>query len=291
MKQKLVFILLGIAIVAGISLTVYMATNIQRYDSENEPVSTDQPNQNTNQNTNEPSETPNEQPDPSLNSEPTEKPTAENISDFYQRPPQENKQDISRQKAEQYEGEARAYFREFKFMEGANYLQQVISETPKDGNAKKLHDLLLASTLLANIPDNEEESTAQLVDIQGIKNIMSNIKDTELLFLGVLKLDPIVRAEVILNKDSLNPAYDGVPRILKMDKEEGDLLKEIRILYPDVQTLHRILFEIEGNQLYAYIMEYPDGKLVFYSIRNLPGKTTPYKTISEWEEIFEKIRE
>lgn len=290
MKQKLVFILLGIAIVAGISLTVFMATNIQRYQSEDEPVSTNQPNQTTNQNgdqsVNDSSQTPIDQPD----SEPAKKPTAENISDFYQRPSQEHKRDISERKAIQYESEARTYFREFKFMEGANYLQQVISDTPQDGNAQKLYELLFASSLLANIPSNEEESASQLVDMQGIKNIMSNIKDPELLFLGVLKLDPLVRAEVILNKDSLNPVYEGIPHILKMDEEEGDFLEEIRILYPDIQTLHRILFEIEGNQLFAYIMEYPDGKLVFYSIRNLPDRITPYKTISEWEKIFEKIR-
>lgn len=215
----------------------------------------------------------------------------ESKEDVYQRPEKQPVQDISVEEAERYEREAKSYFREYRFLEGANYLQPIVEKTPSDGNAKKLHELFFAASLLANLPA-PEDSSAEHLDLEGIKNIISHVRDPELLFFAVMRLDPLNRAEVILNKDSLNPVLedDTIPLVLKIDEEE-ELLAEIRPLYQDVQLMHRVLFEVEGNQLYAYIMEYPDGELVFYSIRNLPGKTTPYKTISEWERILEAIRQ
>jgi len=282
-KKTFLLILLGLLAVVGMVVSIFLTKEITKSVEETPPTQEEAPKE-------EPKEpvVPEEPEQLNENEKVVEEPKKSPES-IYQ-VPQVDKKEISVSEAKHYEQQARAKFRELRFLEGANLLEPVTKEYSDEGAGALLHQLYFEGSLLANVvPPPDRAYTGEIAEGEGVYNIMNAIRDPEMLLLGAIGLDDIERGKVILNKQSLNPIFFGQVFIQEKTVNEGDMLKEVHILYPEVKTLHQIHFVIEGYHLYAYIMEYPDGTAKVHSLQEVNKDTTPYKTIREWEELFKEL--
>lgn len=291
MNQKLKLGLLGLGILAGISLSIYMAvgnhsTEAKPDDAKATPVvSTDVP-----------SNTPVVSPEPTQTNKPTETKDPEGTKKpvVYEKPTEKEKRDANEGEVLEAERKAREMFRSFEFMEGVESLQSMINTVADKGEGAVLYRLYNDASLLELVTDSpldEEKSgkNAELPDLQGVKNIFNNIHDPENALLGTLGLNPKIRVKIILHNESLNPIFHSAVRILSDSEETGKDVDRLRLLYTDMKTLHKITFEVESNQLYANVIEFNNGTSKVHSIHESEPGTTYYKTVKEWEKIYEQL--
>lgn len=188
---------------------------------------------------------------------------------------------------------ARMLFREFKFAEGAELLKTEGTDIYLDeGAGEILYDLNFQASLLSNLaPPPNVDFDGEYATDEGIDNILNRITDTELAFLGVMLLDHRIRGEYILNKESLNPIFDDVKiRILKKEEAKNEeLFNRINNLYSNVEGVEQIHFNIDGNELYAYVLIFQDGRAKLYTIQEVVEGSTSYKSVSEWNKVYEKL--
>lgn len=292
MNQKLKLGLLGVGILAGISLSIYWA--VSDHSTEARP---DNANKTPLVSTDAPSNTPVVSPDPSQTANPNEtKDPADNKDkgDVYEKPPEKVKREANKGEVLEAERKARELFRNFEFTKGIESLQPMIDTLSDKGEGSVLYQLYHDATLLAFVvhsPLDEESDDHhhEAPDLQGIKNIFGNIHDPEDALLGTLGLNPKVRVKVILHNESLNPIFHSTVRILGDSEETGKDVDRLRLLYTEMKTLHKINFEVDDNQLYAYVIEFNNGVSKVHSIHEAVPGTTYYKTVKEWEKIYEQL--
>jgi hypothetical protein len=201
---------------------------------------------------------------------------------------EKDKRELTLVEVKNKENEVRQLMREFRFSDAEEILYEMNRKyTFNTKEAKILDNLFHDASALSNLHvdgDMGEGATGE-----GIINIMNSLKDPESLLLGTLIVDAPTREKIILSEQSLNPIYSKLDlAIIQKNIETGDMLKEVKILYPETKALHKISFGLEGFMLNAYIIEYPDGSLRFHSIKDPSGKA-PYLTIAQWEKIRKNL--
>lgn len=213
-----------------------------------------------------------------------------NTEPLYEKPPEKDKASITQTKIKEYELEARKLFRQFQFLKGAELLKEAVDQYDLTTNkGEELKNLYFDASLLANVIPDEEATGGEMPEEEGIKAIFQHLHDPELALLGVLALPDDIRGEIILNKDSLNPIFSGDVLIYKVEEEKGEMRDQVLVLYPNIQRLYRIDFNIEGNNLIGYVLQYPDGRVAVHSIQEKVKGSTNYYTISEWEELYKRF--
>lgn len=195
----------------------------------------------------------------------------------YTAPSKADSPNISSLEAKNFESETRELFRQFKFKEGTTILSGAVNKYTLGENGKVIERLYYESSLIMALDG---------ADDLGIINIIQGIKDPENLLIAVLHLDDITRQPAILNKESLNPIFSGNVTIRSNEIDEDSYSKRVKQSFPGASGMRKIMFDLEGNALNAYILEYPDGSLTFYAIQSAEGATNQYKTITQWQEIL-----
>lgn len=119
--------------------------------------------------------------------------------------------------------------------------------------------------------------------------IAKGMKDPEMMVIGTLMLPESPRREVISDKHSLSPIFEGSVKIKNHEVLRGDTTESnaVRAFNATVgaEFVHKIEFEIEGNNLYAYVLELRNATLEFYGIYAPEGKAYHYQDIEFWEQI------
>lgn len=126
-----------------------------------------------------------------------------------------------------------------------------------------------------------------------IRELIKNLQDVENFFVSVMWLDRQEREYLIYMDDSINPVFNGGIKITnkqKVDKNEEIDLDRVDVRYSNIEDIIKIEFEIEGNDLIAYIVKTEKG-LGFYKITEKNKGSTRYYTIDEWEEIYKEIND
>jgi hypothetical protein len=274
--------LLAVGILIGISISLYM-TFSEKETNNSAPVETQKPPIEEGSTT---STTP--------TSEPMEKPSKVDDS-IYEKPPEKDLKGISSLEAKPFVHEARKAFQDLTFMKGVESLNSIVNKVENKDGGEILHQLYVEGSMLANlVPPTEEElvsgSHGETIEFEGMVGILNSIKDPENALLGALVLDDRYRAEIIIEQDSLNPIFDGGVRILKQSEvTEGDIFVNVNNMYKDAKTLHKIDFEIEGYHLVGYVIEFENGYSKLYTILPVDGSNPPYKSIREWQKIYNLI--
>lgn len=174
--------------------------------------------------------------------------------------------------------EARRLAREFRFDEAAKTLEPLALEGRLSSHVKRVYEDV---SLLANVFAKEGEKP----DPELVPSLFDHLQDEEIALLGTLALPDDLRGKVIVNKDSLNPIFDGNVTIRSVVQEEGEMKQIIEMRQGKVEKVFRIDFLIEGFPLVAYVMQ-KDGHVRVYEIQEKEEGTTPYRTISEWERLY-----
>lgn len=119
--------------------------------------------------------------------------------------------------------------------------------------------------------------------------VARSMLNPEMMVSGTLMLEEKSRRGVITDKDSLSPIFDGSVKIKEheiiFDEPDDGIIKRIYNLCIGATCVHKITFEIEKNELIAYIVEYSNKTLEFYGIYAPDGIETYYQPISFWEKI------
>lgn len=293
MKQKVIVILLGFVILIGISISLYLSFGSKGSDQGSDAVATETPSTSTqpentggkeNKNDVEPT-TSNNPRKPEVEPRPSN-PTK--IEDLYEKPKETEKSSISSTDAKAIEQKVRSSFRKFEFDAGLSQLQSVVSTTKNEGEGAILHQLNEEGTTLLNLlPAAEEENVEEMPDLIGITNMVGSIQDPENKLLAVLLINDRLRVQYIVDQASLSPLFDGPIRISGQKEVTGEELDKIRYVYEDASRLVRVDFSIESNQLYAYVLYFPDGTSKFFGIYS--EHETKYKTVSEWKKFYEAV--
>lgn len=179
---------------------------------------------------------------------------------------------------QQAEEEARSLAREFRFDEAAKALEPLALQRRLSSRAKQVYEDV---SLLANVFAKKGEKP----DPDLIPSLFDHLQDEEIALLGTLALPDDLRGKVIVNKDSLNPIFDGKATIRSVLPEQGEMKRIIEMRQGKVEKVFRIDFVIEGFPLVAYVMK-KDGHVRVYEIQEKEEGTTPYRTISEWERLY-----
>ncbi|ADO59527.1 hypothetical protein [Paenibacillus polymyxa] len=285
MKPKILIGLMGVGIVVGLSISLYLSFS-EKQDPTQSAQETQQPKTTT------------AAVNPDLkdsHSDVQKKPLKGSDKSIYEKPPEQKRRSIQSLEAEPLEQEARQDFRNLKFMNGVEKLQSIVNEVEDKDEGAMLHQLYFEGSMLANlIPPSEEDEISgdhgETIEFDGMVGILSMIKDPENALLGTLALNDRYRAEIILEQDSLNPIFDGGVRILQLSKEtEGKIFEDVFNMYKSAKTLYKIDFEIEGHHLVGYVIQFADGTSKLYSILPADGAKPPYKSIREWQKIYKII--
>ena len=120
--------------------------------------------------------------------------------------------------------------------------------------------------------------------------IIKNLKTPELLLLGTLFSSEKSRRDIITDKLSLSPIFDGQANILNIDKVLANDTNDNKVIFiksnNDIaESVYKIDFAIENNKLTAYIIETSADTLELYGIYTPEGETNYYQTIEFWESI------
>lgn len=174
--------------------------------------------------------------------------------------------------------------------------ESILTEIDKKAKQYKFHEdynwninnLYYDSTLMIATLD---------VPVEGKGYIVKNLKDPRMLLIGTLLLPEESRRDVIVDKDSLSPIFDGAV-VIKGHQEyaitnedfEDDYMNTILDKSYSVSKIHKFNFEVELNPLIAYIVEHEDGTLEFFSIKQDGDYDCWYKTINYWIEMDSKIK-
>ncbi|HBF2930717.1 hypothetical protein NBN67_18965 [Clostridioides difficile] len=120
--------------------------------------------------------------------------------------------------------------------------------------------------------------------IQGKGYMVKNLKDPNMLLIGTLMIPEESRRDVILEKTSLSPIFDGPVTILSSEilDTEDSVYAEISTKIEHFKDIYKINFKIENFLLYAYIIDSGEENPLFYKIVNDECNETPYKDINYW---------
>lgn len=290
MKQKVVVILLGLVIVLGISVSLYMSFG-SKDEPADDPVATETPIEEGSGDKGDTEESPTKDPENPQKPETVEVPeNPTTIDDLYEKPVETVKEDITETDASVLEQKVRSAFRKFDFQAGLDLLSPVVKTTKNEGEGAILHQLNLEGTLLLTLlPARGEEDVHEMPDLTGIGNMLRAIEDPENKLIGTIMLNDRVRVEFIVDQASLNPIFEGSVHVSGQQDVTGKPLEEIRYVYSDVEKLVRVDFTIEEINLFGYIIYFPDGTSKLFGIYS-EGETK-YKTVSEWKKFYEAIYE
>lgn len=184
---------------------------------------------------------------------------------------------LSDAKNTSYEIEIRYLFRDFKFAEGVEKLQEILSSHTV-ASESSLNNLYREGSIMISIP---------YFDADGTVEVLHTFKDAENLLIATLLSNPDARPEVILYEDSLNPILtdgDSIHIINKYSETEGEGLERLRILYPEVDEIITITFEVESNTMQATILIDKQGYAKLYSIDS-EEELAPYISLKLWKMI------
>lgn len=120
--------------------------------------------------------------------------------------------------------------------------------------------------------------------IQGKGYMVKNLKDPNMLLIGTLMIPEESRRDVILEKTSLSPIFDGPVTILSSETldTKDSVYAEISTKIEHFKDIYKINFKIENFLLYAYIIDSGEENPLFYKIVNDECNETPYKDINYW---------
>lgn len=262
MKNKLIIILFVVGIFMGIILSVFISKG---GFSQEKPI---QDNIVENQ-------------DPA-NGVKEETPSSEVTGD-YEAPHDPSNPEVNDSLAISAENEIRTLFREYKYTEGTARAKEIIDsyDITKNPKSEIIETLYYEGSLLIHLAN---------IDVDGVINVVKGLKDPENTLLAVLSSHVLARPEVILDEDSLNPVSLETPIIISKELETGYARERAEVLYPDMQYYHKIIFEIEGNRLEAYVIQYPDGYCRLHRIVTPEGETNYFATVKKYKETLERIQ-
>lgn len=288
-KQVIVIILLVVGIVVSLIGSIGLSIHLSKNQEDDSPITTEE-----RKGEDEADEKEEESPNESVDKkEESEKQSIHETGLQYELIDESHKTIAPEHIVNTLVGKARMLFREFKFAEGAELLKTEGTDIYLDeGAGEILYDLNFQASLLSNLaPPPNVDFDGEYATDEGIDNILNRITDTELAFLGVMLLDHRIRGEYILNKESLNPIFDDVKiRILKKEEAKNEeLFNRINNLYSNVEGVEQIHFNIDGNELYAYVLIFQDGRAKLYTIQEVVEGSTSYKSVSEWNKVYEKL--
>lgn len=174
--------------------------------------------------------------------------------------------------------EAKSLISRFRFLDAAEKLEPFfLKGALSDDEVKVYRDASLLATIFA--------TEGEKPDKEQIPILFEHLQDVETVLIGTLALPDDLRGKVIVNKDSLNPIFDGIVTILNTEEETGEVKRTISYRQGHVDQVFRVNFIIEGFPLIAHVMKQGERVRVYEIIEKEEG-TTPYRKISEWEKMY-----
>ncbi|WCF11747.1 hypothetical protein NDS46_30855 (plasmid) [Paenibacillus thiaminolyticus] len=275
MKQKATIILLGFLIFTGVTLSIYLSLNNdlkEKTDSVSTQTVTDE-----------------NMPDQILTIQGNHgKESSMKLEYLYEKSKETEKEEISKTESMVLVNKVRMEYRNFNFQEGLNLIFPTVKKIKNDGEGVILHELFYEGTMLQNLtPASNVESKGEMIDMEGISNLLGGIRDPENLLLGMLYLNERIRIHFVVDQDSLHPLFEGKIRIHNQREISGQELDVIKYVYDDIEKLIRIDFTLEGKALYAYIVYFPDSTAKLFGIYS--DVETHYKKVGEWKKIYSAL--
>lgn len=133
--------------------------------------------------------------------------------------------------------------------------------------------------------------------VNSLKNVTSdkhdsmfnNFRDEEDLLITILQLPEEERRKLILSVDSLSPIFTGDINITSCEDYTGDYFKQVITQHPEIQSIKKIDFSVEGYNLVAYVGRYDTNNLKLLTINGVEGEETPFKTVADWQKLDDWI--
>lgn len=282
-NKKILIIIAGLAILVGIGTSIYMVNKSNHKNSNSETTLVDNMSENEVKDTLKSlTEFTDEQIDALSNEEKEQFLTGDGYQAYIGAYKIEN--DNREYPEEQFailEAELKAY------AEKADYQKIIdtINEKRQSYKFTESYNLNIASIF------HDAEIMMALKDYDYIKQgeVAKSMLNPEMMVSGTLMLEEKSRRGVITDKDSLSPIFDGPVKIkeheiISNENDEG-IVKRIYNFCTGATVVHKITFEIEKNELIAYVVEYSDKTLEFFGIYAPDGVETYYQSISFWEQI------
>lgn len=198
----------------------------------------------------------------------------------------EGKRELSQGIANIAESRAREDIYNFNFIDAVNKLESTISDYSFESlsNYENLKNIQIDLIVMSHFEQMLERN-----DVNRLKDSIRNLNDLENFFISVMWLDRANREDLIFSNESINPIFDGGIRIIdkrKINKNEKSFLSRVDTSFSDIQDIYEVEFEIENNELLAYIIVNND-RYVFYNILEKNKGSTHYLTIKEWEKAYQ----
>lgn len=300
-QKKIIFGLLIFLMICGMTLTIIVAQNVGKDDEK--PVET-QVQKEREKNSQPESQKENPEKEPSstaptdvidANEANDEDNTGEETKplkakDIYKKPKKKNTESVTEQEAMVFLNTAMSHFQKFEFLKGSEYLYEPTRTYSEEGGGAMIHSLYQDASLLANLSHSDEEgesSEGNVGDINGMYSLLNGIRNPEMALLGVLSVELEDRNMLIQALDSLNPVFDGDVQIISRVEENGYMFDTLSAQY-DVKKVHRINFNLDGYELFAYVIENSEGYSRLYGIYETKEGTTNYITVRKWNEMFKQ---
>lgn len=121
------------------------------------------------------------------------------------------------------------------------------------------------------------------------RGLLSTLRDKEDFFNAIMYIERPHREELITESQSLNPVFTGgmyIKNVAAVDPE-SDLYITCSAMNYDVTELWKFEFEIEKNDMIAYIGKGRDGYFI-QKIEAAKEGSTNYLTVEQWEEAYKK---
>lgn len=140
--------------------------------------------------------------------------------------------------------------------------------------------------------------TSDVKDPTGKGYLVSQMTDPQMFVIGTLMIPEEARRNVITDKTSLSPSFSGPVRIREVKKYnlEKDTLPKDSIIDDmfdrvfSMQNIYKITFEIEGHAMIAYVAQFPDGGLQFYTMQKVGDEYVPYRTVQYWIDLDKQLK-
>lgn len=207
--------------------------------------------------------------------------------DIFKKPESKNNRVISESESILYENTARNHYRKFEFSKGYEYLFEPTRTYKNDEFGTIVHTLYEDGSMLAGLGYGLEDTGTEghVTSLDGMYSLLQGVRDPEMALLGMLSIDLKERNELLMSLDSLNPVFEGNVQITSKTEAPKDVVDTLSIMF-DVKKVHRIDFAIEGNSLFAYVIENSEGYSYVNAIYEKEVGTTSYVTVRKWSELF-----
>lgn len=189
--------------------------------------------------------------------------------------------------AKTIEEKTRKKILQFKFLEAHDYMADAISEYDIENSPafKSIEGMYRDLAIICALPQVLEDGN----NMQVLEMIKS-LNDNENFFIISMWLDDELRKYLLCKKDSINPVFIGNIKIIEkktINADDSKHLTDVERVIEDVQEIVKYRFEIEDNELCAYIIQAKDG-FYFYKITREVEGTNYYPTVEEWEKIWKE---